>query len=190
MEAEKPAAADSRTDSRPGWRRRPLMLVGMPGSGKTSVGKRLAGRLGWPFVDVDVAIEAAAGLSIPEIFKRDGEAHFRQSERRIIARLLDDGPQVIATGGGAFSDEATRALSLKKATVVWLDASIPTLVARVSRRNHRPLLVGRDPTVVLTELATVRNPHYSQAHYRVESGEVPHDATVEQILARLREGKA
>lgn len=190
MEAEKPAAADSRTDGRPGWRRRPLVLVGMPGSGKTSIGKRLANRLGWPFVDVDVAIEAAAGLSIPEIFERYGEAHFRQSEGRIIARLLEQGPQVIATGGGAFANDATRALTLQKATVIWLDAGIPTLVARVSRRNHRPLLVGRDPTTVLTELARVRNPHYSQAHFRVESGEVPHEATVDLILARLKEGRA
>lgn len=168
-----------------GWRNRPIVLVGMMGSGKTTVGKRLATRLDLPFFDADAEVEAAATIPISEIFARFGEAHFREGERRVIARLMEYGPCVIATGGGAFCDARTRALILQRGTAIWLDADIATLVARVSRRNHRPLLVGKDPKTVLGELASVRNPLYAQAHLRIESRNVPHEHTVETILERL-----
>lgn len=186
VEAEMPVPSTSAGPHiRPDWKRRPLVLVGMMGSGKTTVGKRLAGRLHWPFVDADAEIERAAAMPIAEIFSRFGEAHFRDGERRVIARLLDDGHRVIATGGGAFVDPDTRALILKKGTAIWLDADIPTLAARVGRRSHRPLLVGKDPLVVLGELAAVRNPYYAQSHIRIISRETPHDVTVDAILAAL-----
>lgn len=180
VEAEMPAHA-----LRADWRRRPLVLVGMMGSGKTTVGKRLAGRLHWPFVDADAEIERAAALPISEIFARFGEAHFRDGERRVIQRLMECGHRVIATGGGAFVDSETRALILDRGTAIWLDADIPTLAARVGRRSHRPLLVGRDPVQVLTELAAVRNPCYAEAQIRVISRDTPHEVTVDAILAAL-----
>lgn len=160
------------------------------GSGKTTVGKRLAARLSWPFTDADAEIEAAARMPISEIFARFGEPHFRDGERRVIARLIEDGtgrdrPGVIATGGGAFVDPSTRALILDKATAVWLDAEIDTLVARVSRRSHRPLLTGRDPRAVLTELMAVRRPCYAEAPIRIISGQGPHEDSVTAILEAL-----
>jgi len=176
------------------WRRRPLVLVGLMGSGKTTVGKRLAARLHWPFVDADAEIERAAAMTIAEIFDRFGEPHFRDGERRVIARLMEGGHKVIATGGGAFVDAETRKLILEMGTAIWLDASVATLVARVGRRNHRPLLVGRDPAVVLGELAAQRNPSYAEAQIRIESRETPHEETVDAILNtllaadRLRQG--
>jgi shikimate kinase len=172
------------------WRRKPIVLVGLMGSGKTTVGKRLAARLKWPFVDADAEIEAAARMAISDIFARFGEPHFRDGERRVIARLIEAGvgrdrPGVIATGGGAFVDPETRALILDKATAVWLDADIDTLVARVARRDHRPLLVGRDPRTVLTELMAVRRPAYAQAPIRIVSGNGPHEDSVTAILEAL-----
>jgi shikimate kinase len=164
---------------------RPLVLVGLMGVGKSTVGRRLAARLGLPFVDADTEIERAAGLSIAEIFERYGEAHFRDGERRVIARLIDGTPKVIATGGGAFINDETRALILDRATAVWLDADIDTLVERTGRRNHRPLLRGRNPRDVLTELAAKRNPIYAQAPIHITSRPAPHDATVRAILAAL-----
>jgi shikimate kinase len=164
------------------------MLVGMMGAGKTTVGRRLAQRLGLPFVDSDAEIERAAGMPISEIFARFGESHFRDGERRVIARLIDNGPRVLATGGGAFCDPETRALMLERGLVIWLDADLPTLVARVARRTHRPLLAGRDPAQVLSDLALVRNPLYASAHLRIESRDVPLDETVNRILEQL--GKA
>lgn len=168
------------------WRQRPIVLVGMMGSGKTSVGKQLAARLHRPFVDADAEIEAAAGMAISDIFARYGEPHFRDGERRVIARLMAGGPRVIATGGGAFVDPETRGQILRDGTAVWLDATIDLLVQRVSKRTHRPLLVGRDPRVVLTEMAAIRTPHYAEAQIRVESGSGPHAHTVDAILAALR----
>lgn len=168
-----------------GWRTRPILLVGHMGSGKTSIGRRLADSLGWPFVDSDAEIEAAAQMPVAEIFARFGEPHFRDGERRVIARLLDGPPRVIATGGGAFIDPHTRALALGRATVVWLDPPLDTLVARVGRRTTRPLLAGRDPRQVLSELAAVRNPAYAQAHLRVSCGDGPHDMAVRQVRAAL-----
>ncbi len=168
------------------WRRRPIVLVGLMGSGKTTVGKRLAARLRWPFVDADAAIEEAAQMPISEIFARFGEPHFRDGERRVIARLMDGGHKVIATGGGAFVDAETRALILAEGTAVWLDASIDTLAARVAKRSHRPLLIGKDPRQVLGELMAVRAPCYRQAPIHIVSADGPHEDSVTAILDALR----
>ncbi|NNM75519.1 shikimate kinase [Sphingomonas sp. ID1715] len=164
---------------------RPVVLVGLMGAGKTTVGRRLAQKLAIPFVDADEEIEVAAGLSISEIFARFGEPYFRDGERRVIARLIDGSPKVIATGGGAFMNELTRQLILDRATAVWLEADIDTLVDRVRRRSTRPLLKDRDPREVLTELAAVRNPIYALAPIHVRSQPSPHDATVRAILKAL-----
>lgn len=165
---------------------RPIVLVGLMGVGKTTVGRRLAQRLALPFVDADEEIESAAGMTIAEIFERYGEPHFRDGERRVIARLIDGLPKVIATGGGAFMNDETRRLILERATAVWLDADIDTLVDRVRRRAHRPLLRNKDPKVVLRELAAQRNQIYALAPIRVRSEPAPHDATVKAILKALR----
>ena len=164
---------------------RPVVLVGMMGVGKTSIGKRLAARLGAPFVDADDEIEKAAGLSIAEIFAKFGEEYFRDGERRVIARLIDGEPKVIATGGGAFVNPFTRALILERATSIWLDADVHVLADRVSRRNHRPLLKDKDPVEVLTELGKVRNPLYAAANLHIRSDTSPHLRTVENILKAL-----
>lgn len=165
---------------------RTIVLVGLMGVGKTTIGRRLANRLGIPFVDADHEIENAAGLSIPEIFERFGEAHFRDGERRVIARLIDGQPKVVATGGGAFMNDATRALILEQAVAVWIDADINILADRVGRRDNRPLLRGKDARQVLTELAAVRNPVYAAAPVHVRSEPAPHDTTVEMILEKLK----
>jgi shikimate kinase len=165
--------------------RRPVTLIGLMGAGKSSIGKRLATRLGLPFVDADEEIEKAAGLSIAEIFARFGEAHFRDGERRVIARLIDGTPKVIATGGGAFMADETRALILARTLAVWLDADVDTLVERVRRRGHRPLLKGKDPGTVLRELAAVRGPVYALAPIRVQSRPGPHHETVDAIVRAL-----
>lgn len=167
------------------YRKRPLVLIGMMGVGKSTVGKRLATRLGLPFVDADHEIEQAAGLSISEIFARFGEAEFRDGERRVIARLIDGRAKVIATGGGAFMQTETRELILARATAIWLDADIDVLADRVGRREGRPLLANRDPREVLAELAAVRNPFYALAPVHVRSEPLPHEATVEAILKAL-----
>ncbi|RJG55629.1 shikimate kinase [Sphingobium terrigena] len=166
-------------------KRGPIVLVGMMGVGKSTVGRRLAARLGVTFVDADEEIEKAAGLSITEIFARYGEPHFRDGERRVIARLMDGAPKVIATGGGAFMQDDTRALILDQATAIWLDADIDVLVDRVSRREGRPLLKDRDPRTVLTELAAIRNPVYALAPIHVKSIAAPHDITVDRIMEHL-----
>ena len=164
---------------------RPVTLVGLMGAGKTTVGRRLAARLQLPFVDADAEIETASGLTVAEIFERFGEAHFRDGERRVIARLIDGLPKVIATGGGAFIQKDTRALILQRTVAVWLDADVATLVERVRRRNTRPLLMGRDPGCVLTELAAARNPIYGEAPIRICSKAIPHGDTVDAIIAAL-----
>jgi shikimate kinase len=164
---------------------RPVVLVGLMGAGKTTVGRRLAQKLGVPFVDADEEIEAAAGLSIAEIFERFGEPYFRDGERRVIGRLIDGSPKVIATGGGAFMNERTRTLILDRATAVWLQADIETLIDRVRRRSTRPLLKDRDPREVLTDLAAKRDPVYALAPIHVRSQPSPHDATVRAILKAL-----
>ena len=164
---------------------RAIVLVGLMGVGKTTVGRRLAQRLALPFVDADEEIERAADMPIAEIFERFGEEHFRDGERRVIARLIDGLPKVVATGGGAFMNDRTRALILSDATAVWLDSDIDTLAARVGRRNNRPLLKGRDPRSVLRELAAVRNPIYALAPHHIVSSPLPHEATVDVIVATL-----
>lgn len=169
-------------DRKPRWRQQPIVLVGLMGVGKSTVGKRLASRMRLPFIDADNAIEDAAGMSISEIFAQFGEPHFRDGERRVIQRLIDGKPKVIATGGGAFINDATRALILSEALAIWLDADVDVLVERVRRRDTRPLLRGKDPAKVLRELAAVRNPIYAEAHIRVSSNNGPHEATVRAIL--------
>ena len=168
---------------------RPVVLVGLMGVGKTSVGKRLAAVLQYGFVDADEAIEEAAHMSIPEIFERYGEEYFRGGERRVIARLLDDrhnrAGSVIATGGGAFVDPATRALILERGIAVWLDSDIDTLVDRVGRNTNRPLLRKGDPRATLERLKAEREPFYREAPIRVESRSGPHQRTVAAILRGL-----
>jgi shikimate kinase len=165
---------------------KPIALVGLMGVGKSTIGRRLSQRLDLPFVDADQEIIKAAGLSINEIFERYGEGHFRWGERRVISRLFDGKPKIIATGGGAFINDETRAMMLKRATVIWLDADIGTLVERVRRKNDRPLLRNGNPAEILTRLAEERNPIYATAHIHVKSESTPHDATVEAILMALK----
>lgn len=167
------------------WLDRPLVLVGLMGVGKSTVGKRLAADLGISFVDADEEIEVAAQMSISEIFERFGESYFRDGERRVISRLIDGVPRVIATGGGAFMNDETRALILGGAIAIWLDADLETLVERVSRRNTRPLLRNGNPAEVLARLAEVRNPVYAQAQIHVRSMDGPHNRTVITILEAL-----
>lgn len=155
------------------------------GVGKSSVGRRLATALSLPFRDADEEIERAAGRSIAEIFETFGEGEFRSGERRVIARLLDEPVHVLATGGGAFLDPETRALMRERAVVVWLKADLPTLAKRVSRKDSRPLLRGRDPLEVLTVQAEARYPSYAEAHFSVETGEGAHAAAVEAVLSAL-----
>lgn len=162
-----------------------VVLVGLMGVGKTTIGRRLAARLGTAFVDADHEIEAAARLSVAEIFERFGEAHFRDGERRVIARLMAGAPKVLATGGGAFMNEATRALILTEGIAVWIDADLDTLADRVSRRDTRPLVRGKDARTVLGELAAVRNPIYALAPIHVRSEAAPHDSTVNSIIEAI-----
>mgnify|MGYP001950985101 CR=1 FL=1 len=165
---------------------RPIVLVGLMGVGKSSVGRRLARRLRLPVTDADEAIEQAHDLSISEIFARFGEDYFRDGERRVIQRLMDGKPRVIATGGGAFCQDETRDLILNQAISVWIDADIDTLVERVSRRDTRPLLKNRDAREVLTDLANQRNPHYSQADIHVMSDQLPPEKMVDRIVRSVR----
>ena len=169
---------------------RPVTLVGLMGVGKTTIGRRLAARLDLPFVDADAEIEVASGMAVAEIFERFGEAHFRDGERRVIARLIDGAPKVIATGGGAFIDAQTRSLILARTLAVWLDADVATLVERVKRRETRPLLKGKDPGEVLRALAAVRNPIYAEAPIHVGSKRGPHVETVDTIVAALAAANA
>jgi shikimate kinase len=161
-----------------------IVLVGLMGAGKTSVGRRLANRLDLSFADADAEIEAAAGLSIAEIFERFGEAYFRDGERRVIARLIEGPPRVIATGGGAFLNPETRALILERCTAIWLDGDVALLAERAARSGRRPLLDGADPVTSLRALAAVRNPIYAEAPIRVSSDR-GQEETVEAILAAL-----
>jgi shikimate kinase len=165
---------------------KPIALVGMMGVGKTTIGKRLAQRLSLPFVDADHEIVAAAAMTVAEIFERYGEAHFRDGERRVIARLLDGQQKVISTGGGAFINDETRAIMLDRARVVWLDADLETLVDRTSRKSDRPLLLNGNPTEILQSLMIERGPIYRQAHVRVHSRSEPHDAMVESVIEALK----
>lgn len=168
---------------------RPVVLVGMMGVGKTTVGRKLAAMLGMPFCDADEEIEKAAQMAIPEIFAQFGEPYFRSGERRVIARLVgEDGTperRVLATGGGAFVDPETRALILKRAIAVWLDSDVDTLVARVARKGNRPLLKTGDPRTILARLKAERAPAYAEAPIHVMSGNQPHQATALAILKAI-----
>lgn len=166
--------------------KRSIVLVGMMGVGKSSVGRRLGARLGVPFVDADTEIEKAAGMSIADIFARHGEADFRNGEARVIARLLDGGPQVLATGGGAVMNADTRGAIKAKGVSIWLAADFDVLMRRISkRRNDRPMLQTADPAATLRQLLAEREPVYAQADITVHSREVPHDAIVLEIMREL-----
>ena len=172
---EKPASTGDRA----------IVLVGLMGSGKTSVGKRLARRLGLPFTDADAEIVRAAGCSIADIFELYGEAEFRSGERRVIERLLSQGAQVLATGGGAFMDPETRARIGKTGVSVWLRADLNVLVRRIGRRTGRPLLAGGDPKDILGKLMAQRNDVYALADVTVDTGEESTEATVDRVLEGL-----
>ena len=159
--------------------RRSIVLVGMMGAGKSSVGRRLAARLGMPFIDADAEIESAAGMTIPEIFASHGENYFRSGEKRVIARLLDGGPQVLATGGGAVMDQATRDLIHIKGISVWLKAELDVLLKRTKRRSDRPLAEK------IKDLLPVREPVYALSDIVVQSRDEPHETIVEEIIAKL-----
>lgn len=165
--------------------RRSVVLVGLMGCGKSSVGRRLAQRLGLPFVDADDEIEAAAGKSINEIFADHGESYFRDGERKVIARLLAQGPQVLATGGGAFMNAETRAAIRSAGVSVWLKAELPVLMRRVSKRSNRPLLKVQDPEKVMRDLMDKRYPVYQEADVTVLSREVSHDIVAAEVLSAL-----
>lgn len=165
---------------------RSIVLIGMMGVGKSSIGRRLGTRLGIPFVDADAEIERAAGMSIADIFARHGEDAFRSGEARVIARLLNGGPQVLATGGGAVMNAATRALIQQRGISIWLSAEFDLLLRRISKRkSERPLLQTADPAATLRELMAEREPIYAQADVTVQSRDVPHDAVVAEIIERL-----
>src|ERR1700684_3379087 len=165
---------------------RSIVLVGMMGGGKSSIGRRLAARLGVPFVDADTEIEKGAGMSIADIFARHGEADFRSGEARVIARLLDGGPQVLATGGGAVMNADTRAAIKAKGVSIWLSAEFDVLMRRINKRkNDRPMLQTADPAATLRALLVAREPVYALADLTVQSREVPHDAVVSEIMTAL-----
>ena len=164
---------------------RSIVLVGMMGAGKSSIGRRLALRLGIPFVDADVEIEKAAGMTIPDIFAIHGEPDFRAGEARVIARLLDSPPQVLATGGGAFMNSDTRALIARKGISLWLKAEFDVLMRRIRRRGDRPLLKTEDPAATLKKLMEERYPVYEHADVTLQSREIPHDKIVDEIVETL-----
>jgi shikimate kinase len=167
---------------------RSVVLVGMMGVGKSSIGRRLGARLGVPFVDADTEIEKAAGMSIPDIFARHGEADFRSGEARVIARLLDGGPQVLATGGGAVMNADTRQQIKTKGVSIWLNAELDVLMRRINKRkNDRPLLQTADPAARLQELLVEREPFYALADLTVQSRETPHETIVTDIMTALSE---
>jgi shikimate kinase len=165
---------------------RSVVLVGMMGAGKSTIGRRLAARLRLPFLDADIEIEAAASMSIPDIFATHGELYFRDGEARVIARLLDNGPAVIATGGGAFMREETRKRIAGKAVSIWLKADLDVIMRRVKRRADRPLLQTEDPAATVTRLLEVREPVYQSADLTILSRDVPHERIVDECMDALR----
>lgn len=166
---------------------RSIVLIGMMGAGKSSVGRRVAAFLDLPFVDADHEIETAAGMSIPEIFEHHGEAVFRDGERKVIRRLLESGPQVLATGGGAWTAPETREAVAEKGISIWLRAEIDVLLRRVRRRQDRPLLQGGDPEATLRRLVETRGPLYATADKVVDSRDVSHDVVVREVVDKVRE---
>lgn len=165
---------------------RTIVLVGLMGAGKSAIGRRLAQRLHLPFVDADQEIERAAGCSIEEFFARHGETAFREGERRVMARLLDQPVHVLATGGGAFIDPATRALVRERGISVWLRAELPLLLERVQRRSNRPLLKQGDPRQVLEQLMEKRYPIYAEADVTVDSRDNPAEQTTQDVVDALQ----
>ncbi|MDE2376018.1 shikimate kinase [Bradyrhizobium sp.] len=184
-DAAPPAPAKPEADILSALGTRSIVLVGMMGAGKSTIGRRLAARLRLPFVDADTEIEAAARMTIPEIFERHGEPHFRDGEARVIARLLDGGPIVLATGGGAFMREETRARIAAKAVSIWLKADPDVIMRRVRRRADRPLLQTADPEATVTRLLGEREPVYRKADLTIASRDVPHDRIVEECVETL-----
>jgi shikimate kinase len=164
---------------------RSIALIGLMGAGKSAIGRRLAARLDLPYADADTEIEAAAGESIEDIFLHHGEASFRDGERKVIARLLEGGPIVLATGGGAYMNAETRERLAKSAVTVWLRADIGVLMSRVGRRDNRPLLKTGDPRAVMERLIAERYPVYAKADLTVESRDVPHEVIVDEIVNAL-----
>ncbi len=182
------AGAGTETGTGPGagLGARSVVLVGLMGAGKSCIGRRLAAELSLDFVDADTEIEAAAGCSIEDIFEHHGEAAFRDGERRVIARLLDQPAQVLATGGGSFMDPATRALIKERGISLWLRADLNLLLKRTARRNNRPLLKRGDPRQILSGLIAQRHPIYAQADITVDSQDGPPEITVERVHAALK----
>ncbi len=165
--------------------RRSIVLVGLMGAGKSTVGRRMAGKLGLPFRDADHEIEAAAGMTIPDMFSIYGEQYFRDGERRVIARLLQDGPMVLATGGGAFMNEEIRRAIAEFGISIWLKADLEILMSRVRKRSNRPLLQNPDPEGMMRRLMELRYPIYAQANLTVESHEAPHERVVNETIQAL-----
>lgn len=167
--------------------KRCIVLIGMMGAGKSTIGRRMAARLRLPFIDADTEIETAAGMSIPDIFETHGEPHFRDGEARVIARLLEGGPAVVATGGGAFMREETRSRIRDKAVSIWLKADAEIIMKRVRRRSDRPLLQNADPEGTVSRLLGEREPVYGTADLIILSRDVPHDRIVDECIEALHE---
>src|SRR5436309_3106897 len=188
--APAPASPTQEADITSALGRRSVVLVGMMGAGKSTIGRRLAARLRLPFLDADIEIEAAAGMSIPDIFEVHGEPHFRDGEARVIARLLESSPAVLATGGGSFMREETRERVGAKAVSVWLKADADIIMRRVRRRADRPLLQTPDPEATIGRLISEREPVYQHADLTIWSRDVPHEKIVDECIdalhARLR----
>jgi len=179
--AETQPAPDKNTP----WRAKPVVLVGLMGVGKSTIGRRLAKEINWPFVDADEEIELAAGCSVSDIFMVHGEPIFRDLEKRVITRLVSDGPLVLATGGGAWMQEPVRAIVKERATSVWLRADLDVLLDRVSKRHHRPLLEKGDKRAIMQQLMEQRYPMYESADLVVDSNKGPHEHVVELVLQAL-----
>ncbi len=173
-----------------GWRSRPLVLIGLMGSGKSTIGRRLAAAIGWKFVDADEEIEIAAGCSIADIFAIYGEPMFRDLELRVITRLLGEEPMVLATGGGAWMQPKIREMIKERATALWLRAELEVLMERVTKRDHRPLLKTGDKNEIMQRLMDERYPIYAEAHITVDSSKGPHERVVERAITALKEYSA
>lgn len=184
-EQPEPQVVQSEIPDRAHLTRKSIVMVGLMGAGKSAIGRRLATRLDMPFVDADTEIESAAGCSIEEIFERHGEEAFRDGERRVIARLLEGPPIVLATGGGAFMDETTRKLVEGAGVSVWLRADLDTLVRRTAKRNNRPLLKNDSPAKTLKSLMAIRHPIYELSDIVVESDDAPPEETVNRVCQAL-----